>query len=142
MCSVLQAATSSDQTQRKNAENTLKQACYVAFCVLMHDRTHRTPPPSVPGPRPLHVHAAQMTTLIKVPGLLPVLDVHRVQPGRFGVGACTMCIAPRGSKLLEPRHEFCSAADLNHVLCLLENTSTRRHGPDVHGLAQLALTAL
>ena len=53
MCSVLQAATSSDQTQRKNAENTLKQASRAALRFLLRPDYVAPSPPSVPGAPPL-----------------------------------------------------------------------------------------
>ncbi len=52
MCSVLQAATSSDQTLRKNAENTLKQASYVSDAGFLHAIALHPHPVRPRGPAP------------------------------------------------------------------------------------------
>jgi len=53
MCAVLQAATSSDQTLRKNAENTLKQASDVSDAGFLGCQIALHPSPVRPrGPAP------------------------------------------------------------------------------------------
>ena len=57
MCIVLQAATSAEQAQRKNAENTLKQA-RVCITEKFNYKPPAIPPPPPWGPAPNHNGAA------------------------------------------------------------------------------------